>query len=182
MCSFKVGDVFPNTAINNITFNQNIYKPGHHSLCPRRPSSFVGPINPNKSASTLQSVEDALRTKVTDGGFYTPKECVPFDSVAIIVPYRDRSDHLPIFLLNIHPFLINQNLQYAIFVVEQTPGNQFNRGTLLNIGVVEALKTGHWDCVVFHDVDLLPLDDRILYSCPEMPRHLSPAVDVLNFT
>ena len=32
--------------------------------------------------------------------------------VAILVPFRDRESHLRIFLLNLHPFLIRQNLDY----------------------------------------------------------------------
>jgi hypothetical protein len=39
-----------------------------------------------------------------------------------------------------------------------------------------------FDCVIFHDVDLLPEDDRILYSCPSRkPRHLSVAIDKFNY-
>ena len=52
---------------------------------------------------------------------------------------------------------------------------------LLNIGAVEAL--GLWDvrCFIFHDVDLVPENDRNLYTCPEMPRHMSAAVDKFNY-
>ena len=48
---------------------------------------------------------------------------------------------------------------------------------MLNIGFREAMKDGHYACAIFHDVDLLPEDDRNLYYCPEMPRHMSAAVD-----
>ena len=33
------------------------------------------------------------------------------------------------------------------------------------MGAVEAGKDRAWDCFVFHDVDLLPEDDRNLYRC-----------------
>lgn len=36
-------------------------------------------------------------------------------------------------------------------------------------------------CLIFHDVDMLPEDDRILYSCPQQPRHLSVAVNELDY-
>ena len=37
-------------------------------------------------------------------------------------------------------------------------------------------------CVaVFHDVDLLPEDDRNLYTCADQPRHMSVAVDKLHY-
>jgi hypothetical protein len=52
---------------------------------------------------------------------------------------------------------------------------------LMNIGFIEAIKEKNYDCFVFHDVDLLPEDDRIIYSCPTQARHLSVAVDVLGY-
>lgn len=51
----------------------------------------------------------------------------------------------------------------------------------MNVGFVEALKLYNYDCFIFHDVDLLPEDDRNLYTCPEQPRHMSVAVDVLKY-
>ena len=55
--------------------------------------------------------------------------------------------------------------------------HKFNRGTLLNVGFVEAMKDFAWDCFIFHDVDLLPEDDRNLYTCPIQPRHMSVSID-----
>ena len=34
---------------------------------------------------------------------------------------------------------------------------------------------------MFHDVDLLPEDDRNLYTCPQQPRHMSVAVDKFKY-
>ena len=51
----------------------------------------------------------------------------------------------------------------------------------MNAGFLEVLSLGTWDCVLFHDVDLIPEDDRNMYSCPPQPRHLSVAVDELNY-
>ena len=52
----------------------------------------------------------------------------------------------------------------------------------MNIGFVEAMKVYPWECFVFHDVDHLPEDDRILYSCPTQPRQMAVAIDRLNYT
>ena len=52
---------------------------------------------------------------------------------------------------------------------------------LMNVGFREALQDFNWDCFIFHDVDLLPEDDRNLYTCPDQPRHMSVAVDKFKY-
>lgn len=76
---------------------------------------------------------------------------------------------------------MKQQIYYQIYIIEQNQGSVFNRAALLNVGYVEALKERHWDCFIFHDIDLLPLDDRNLYNCPDQPRHMSVAVDVFKY-
>lgn len=51
----------------------------------------------------------------------------------------------------------------------------------MNVGFVEAMKIRPFDCFIFHDVDLLPEDDRNIYSCPDQPRHMSVAVDIFRY-
>lgn len=94
--------------------------------------------------------------------------------------------------------LKRQNIDYGIYVVEQVSttkilikilnpvlfkaGNgPFNRAKLMNIGYAEALKQYDYDCFIFHDVDLIPEDDRNLYTCPENPRHMSVAIDKFRY-
>nr|CDJ93230.1 Metazoa galactosyltransferase domain containing protein [Haemonchus contortus] len=39
-----------------------------------------------------------------------------------------------------------------------------------------------WQCYIFHDVDLLPEDDRNLHVCPEEnPRHMAVAINKFNY-
>lgn len=57
----------------------------------------------------------------------------------------------------------------------------FNRALLLNVGFLEANKVHDYQCYVFHDVDLIPENDHNMYSCPEQPRHMSVAVDKMNY-
>ncbi|XP_029956090.1 beta-1,4-galactosyltransferase 4-like isoform X2 [Salarias fasciatus] len=70
-----------------------------------------------------------------------------------------------------------QKLQYvqnsAARVLMRAGNATFNRAKLLNIGYLEALKDYNWDCFIFHDVDLVPEDDRNLYVCAETPKHMA---------
>lgn len=115
------------------------------------------------------------------GGFHYPLDCASRHKVAIVIPFRNRDWHLAVLVDHLLPVLKRQQLAFQIYVVELVAGAQFNRGMLINIGFVEALKEYEWDCFVFHDVDLLPENDHILYSCPESPRHLSAAVNTMNY-
>ena len=68
---------------------------------------------------TVEQVKDpAALGRIRKGGVYKPKDCRPRDSVAVIIPYRDRQKHLEIYINHMHSFLQRQQLQYGIFVVE----------------------------------------------------------------
>ena len=93
--------------------------------------------------------------------------------VAVVVPYRNRQTQLEIFLHYMHNFLQKQNLNYTIIVVEQLSESKFNRAKLLNVGYLHAKRTlPECLCFIFHDVDLIPLDDRNSYVCLDTPRHM----------
>jgi hypothetical protein len=51
----------------------------------------------------------------------------------------------------------------------------------MNVGFIEANRYYNWNCFIFHDIDLIPEDDRNLYNCPIQPRHMSVAVDKFNY-
>jgi len=133
---------------------------------------------PNKSMSDISR----RNPYVEQGGYWYPHNCTARHKVAIVIPYRDRHEHLATLLYHLHPILQRQQLDYRIYVVEQAGNETFNKGVLMNAGVREALKEGDFHCFVFHDVDLIPEDDRNLYSCPYAPRHMSVAVDKFNYT
>lgn len=167
-----------NDSLNLVQQTEN---DGKGSVCPPIPPNLDGPYEVDSTYESLTSVEQKLAPRLQPGGQYSPRECRARDQVAIIVPYRDREQHLPVFLKNLHPFLMKQQIEYGVYIVEQAAGAQFNRASLMNVGFVEALKQRAWDCIVFHDVDLLPMDDRNLYTCPDQPRHMSVAVDTFGF-
>ncbi|XP_061175167.1 beta-1,4-N-acetylgalactosaminyltransferase bre-4-like [Saccostrea echinata] len=114
-------------------------------------------------------------------GSHRPGHCTSRSKVAILIPYRDRDSHLRIFLNNMHTFLMKQQLDYGIYVVELDKDIPFNRGFLFNVGFMEASSDYDFDCFIFHDVDLLPMNDLNLYSCPDQPRHMSVAIDKYKY-
>lgn len=69
----------------------------------------------------------------------------------------------------------------CLFVLNQDGDEEFNRAKLLNIGFMEALKEYDYECFVFSDVDLIPMDDRNTYKCYSQPRHLSVSMDKFGF-
>ncbi|XP_030035964.2 beta-1,4-N-acetylgalactosaminyltransferase bre-4 [Manduca sexta] len=133
-------------------------------------------IDTNEYNKTDNRVKDNWISKVALGGYYNPKKCRSRHKVAILVPYRNREKNLAVFTNHMHPFLIKQQLEYRIFIIEQAGKEVFNRGKLFNIAFVEMMKYNDWHCVVLHDVDLLPQGDRILYTCPTFPRHMCGTV------
>lgn len=62
---------------------------------------------------------EALFPELEPGGRFRPKNCIARHKVAIIIPYRDREEHLKIFLQNMHPMLQRQQLDYGIYIVEE---------------------------------------------------------------
>lgn len=90
--------------------------------------------------------------------------------LGVIVPYRNRYEHLLKFKYAILTVLVKQKIPHELIVVEQDDTDIFNRGKLLNIGFLEAEKLG-CDYVVFHDVDMIPKE--VDYSYADYPVHLA---------
>ncbi|XP_077983536.1 beta-1,4-galactosyltransferase 6-like isoform X2 [Glandiceps talaboti] len=115
------------------------------------------------------------------GGLWIPKECKPKWKVAIIIPFRDRHEHLPNLLRHLVLMLMKQRLEFGVFVIEQANTDSFNRAMLLNVGFIESLKFNKWDCYIFHDVDHIPENDNNYYGCGLLPRHFVRGVDKYGY-
>ncbi|XP_071115134.1 beta-1,4-N-acetylgalactosaminyltransferase bre-4-like [Haliotis cracherodii] len=148
--------------------------------CPLIPQNLLGAISPRMKALSFEELE-RQHTELNLGGRFTPLGCIARHRVAIIVPYRDRESHLKVLLNNLHPMLQRQQLDYGIYVVEQALPVTFNKATMMNVGYTEALKDFDFQCVIFHDVDLIPENDNNLYTCPVNPRHMAVATDKHNY-
>jgi hypothetical protein len=98
--------------------------------------------------------------------------------LGVIIPYRDREEHLERFIEHFTKFISDQKINYQIFVIEQYDLKLFNRGRLLNIGYKIALNY-ECDYFCFHDVDMLP--EEADYSYPMKPTHLASQLSSYNY-
>ncbi|XP_029460103.1 beta-1,4-galactosyltransferase 1-like [Rhinatrema bivittatum] len=150
-------------------------------VCPETSPLLVGPLNIEFSNPVDLEETKKENPAVRDGGRHTPKDCQALQKVAVIIPFRHRDKHLKYWLYYLHPILQRQQLDYGVYVINQDGEETFNRAKLMNVGFAEALKDYDYDCFVFSDVDLIPMDDRNIYKCNSQPRHLSVSVDKLGF-
>lgn len=142
---------------------------------------------------------------LSPGGVWKPVECKSRQQMLVVIPYRNRENHLRGVLAHLHPILQMQQLSYRILVVEQVRCRLvdstlipfwhheichmqrnpeiFNKAALMNSAVVEAM--ARWwdetDCITFHDVDTLMEDGRNLIRCGAHPVHYGLAVDRMNY-
>ena len=98
------------------------------------------------------------------------------EKLAVIVPYRNREQHLKSFIPHMEKSLADEKIPFDIFIVEQYDDKPFNRAKLLNVGFNECKE---YDYFAFHDVDMLPIDSD--YSFPDGPTHLSSEVEQFNW-
>ncbi|KAM4546377.1 beta-1,4-galactosyltransferase 4 [Fundulus diaphanus] len=160
--------------------------PSHWNLstekdeCPKESPLLVGASKLSfESSLNLKDVEN--KNKGVAKGVYEPSDCKARQSVAILIPHRNREKHLLYLLHHLHPFLQRQQLHYAIYVIHQAGDAIFNRAKLLNVGYLEAIKDFSWECFILHDVDLVPENDRNLYICDQQPKHLVVGRNVTGY-
>ncbi|CAL8261843.1 unnamed protein product [Boreogadus saida] len=151
------------------------------TYCPQTSPFIRGPIHVSfPSGLTLAQVQ-RKNPLVVRGGRYRPPDCESRHSTAIIIPHRNREHHLKFLLYYLHPFLQRQQLNYGIYIIHQAGNYTFNRAKLMNVGFREAMREENWDCLFFHDVDLIPEDDRNTYICDANPKHAAIAMDKFGY-
>ena len=86
----------------------------------------------------------------------------------VIIPYRNRENHLYRLIPHITNILNHQKINFKIIIVEQNEGKLFNRGLLCNIGF--HIYSNNYEYVIFHDVDMIC--DNIDYTYSDCPTSL----------
>ena len=156
------------------------------------PMNLVGSISNFISLGTDDARwEHFSRTmeSVMNESSFSPPGCSVNDetNIAIIVPFRDndtlvRTRQFYSLLSSLIPMLIRQNVRFGFYLVNQGGPNDvpFNRGKLMNVGFQTAAADG-FECFFFHDVDLIPENDKNLYRCTSNPKHYSGWIDKWNY-
>ncbi len=157
---------------NKRPFLQNLTHRNGQLFCKEVSEELVGPLNVTERLPAnfwaASNYHLTFGEHVTWGGSFNPRGCEARHKVAVVVPFKNRLANLNYFLYHLHPFLQRQQLNYRIFVVEQFNDELFNKGVLNNACFLEIFKLYNltvdlndlseypFDCVIFHDVDLLP--------------------------
>ena len=80
------------------------------------------------------------------------------NKLTIIVPIRNREKQLKKLLENYQSLFKNKNIDYRIYIIEQTQGKTFNKGKINNVGFkISELENKHTQNYLFNDVDNYPL-------------------------
>jgi len=122
-------------------------------------------------------------------------DTMPGDSQSktiVIFPFRDRQRHLKLALSPIHEHILKQNLSYELYVVEQVDEKAFNRAKLFNVGVREGVMRMELEkakacnitlkyCLILHDIDLIPMNSKIPYTCSDRPTLLSSGISKFGY-
>tara|TARA_Y100001978_G_C23605565_1_gene390966 strand:- start:182 stop:865 length:684 start_codon:yes stop_codon:yes gene_type:complete len=77
----------------------------------------------------------------------------------IIIPYRDREEHLNYFLNYAYPILNKYIKNLKIIIAEQTNSKPFNRGKIINAAFCEY--QNEIQCLYCHDIDTIPTENTI---------------------
>ena len=76
-----------------------------------------------------------------------------FENV-ILIPYRDRQEQLDYFISKVVPMFNRILPSSRVVIIEQSKGELFNRGALLNAGAL--IYKDKYKYIITHDIDLYP--------------------------
>lgn len=129
---------------------------------------FFGLISSNFTFSIL--FPDLIQSTVENSPISNSK--FSNHKLAVVVPFKDRFEELAYFVPHISRFLKSKSINFKIFIINQVDNYRFNRASLINVGFLSSIN--ECDYMAMHDVDLLPLNEKLDYSYPKNgPFHVS---------
>lgn len=85
------------------------------------------------------------------------------NKLIVIIPVRDREVQLKEYLNHMIPIFKDQNIDYKIYIVEQSANKDFNKAKINNVGFLESIKDGNnIERYLFNDVDNYPIDKNTI--------------------
>lgn len=101
--------------------------------------------------------------------------------LGVCVPYRNREEHMKIFVPYVSKFLEDRGIEHTIYLAHQCDDKLFNRGLMKNIAAKHAFDDG-CDYIVWHDIDMVPEDESCDYSFPEgNPQHIAVRISQSDY-
>ena len=182
-CVIFMGILYHETLINQL---DKFTMPDSSELCKIAPEELLQRLRINEEEHIVDIEKRLKETPLQHGGKHRPSLLSirsKNKKLAIIVPYRDRLVNLEILLKNLHPFLMQQNIYYSIYLVEPIGNLTFNKGISMNAGYLEAIKEDDYDCFIFHDVDMVPENSENHYGCNRMvPKIIATSISAFGYS
>ena len=101
--------------------------------------------------------------------------------LGVCVPYRNREEHMNIFVPHVSKFLEERGIEHTIYLAHQCDEKLFNRGLMKNIAAKHAFDDG-CDYIVCHDIDMVPEDESCDYSFPiNNPQHIAVSISQSDY-
>jgi hypothetical protein len=101
--------------------------------------------------------------------------------LGVCVPYRNREEHMNIFVPHVSKFLEDKGIEHTIYLAHQCDEKLFNRGLMKNIAAKHAFDDG-CDYIVWHDIDMVPEDESCDYSFPnDNPQHIAVRISQSDY-
>lgn len=98
--------------------------------------------------------------------------------LGIIIPFKNRNEHLSYFIPYIKNHLNKQKIKYKIFIIKQDDNKKFNRGLLKNFAMKHFFNNVDYFCL--HNIRFLP-EENIDYSYTYYPKHLLNFYAEINY-
>lgn len=166
------------TEVDAVVNNSDTSQP----LCDCIPGDLIHQLDVGVRERELSMLSQSPEMNHYRDRYWTPEFCTARFRITIIIPYSGEEDLLKILLHRLHRILRKQSVEYIIFTVEYGKSALFQKGPLLNAGFKHVVKEFNPDCVIFHEVNLVPEDGRNFYQClNHSVLHLSPSQSHLKY-